>query len=492
MDSTPNKLFSRTDVLVFATCCVACAAMVAGHWGYTLDDTYIYLQFAKNLNAGHGMAFNAGDPVYGFTSPLWLLSIAALGKCGIDLLFASKLLGALWTIASIAMFLAAARMWISDRRVAYAAALIWSTNAWLVRWAVCGIETPMAVSVFLFTLFVYHRERDRSTFRWTAPLLALAVMTRPEGALLAAVIMLDMILFAPTVRIGTLVRIGITSAVCSIVWILYAWNTFGVIMPTTIAAKSDTHTSVADILATSKRIGSIIASTCAFEFGILAALFAKRVREKISGYRILILWVLLLPLMYVTTNANVQSRYVLVVLPMLIIVGWKIIGTLFLSTKQSVIVFMAIASLVLLENQYVTWRVVKPSVAEFTRSINETFIPMGEWLVANTPKDAIVAVSDIGAVGYFSDRRILDLAGLVTPEIRTRLGAYSYEEIVRRGLYLELGRATYLIDRGDRPNRLDTNFSAPHLDPLQSWHAPSLGISSSTAGMWYTVYSVNY
>ena len=47
---------------------------------------------------------------------------------------------------------------------------------------------------------------------------------------------------------------------------------------------------------------------------------------------------------------------------------------------------------------------------------NVTWAPV-EWLRDNTPEDAVVAALDIGAVGYASDRPVLDLMGLVSPEI---------------------------------------------------------------------------
>ncbi|HKW50623.1 MAG TPA: hypothetical protein VJQ53_02725, partial [Candidatus Eisenbacteria bacterium] len=48
--------------------------------GYLTDDTFIHLQFAKNLIGGHGFAFNAGEPTYGSTSPLWVLLLAGVGR----------------------------------------------------------------------------------------------------------------------------------------------------------------------------------------------------------------------------------------------------------------------------------------------------------------------------------------------------------------------------------------------------------------------------
>ena len=39
------------------------------------------------------------------------------------------------------------------------------------------------------------------------------------------------------------------------------------------------------------------------------------------------------------------------------------------------------------------------------------------WVRDHTPPDAVVASHDIGALGYFSGRRVRDLAGLIDPEI---------------------------------------------------------------------------
>jgi hypothetical protein len=49
--------------------------------------------------------------------------------------------------------------------------------------------------------------------------------------------------------------------------------------------------------------------------------------------------------------------------------------------------------------------------------IETEMVATARWLSANTPPDALLAVHDIGAVGYFSERRLVDLAGLISPEV---------------------------------------------------------------------------
>ena len=52
-----------------------------------------------------------------------------------------------------------------------------------------------------------------------------------------------------------------------------------------------------------------------------------------------------------------------------------------------------------------------------TREIEEIDVALGHWLAANTPPDSLIALDDIGAITYISGRRILDMNGLVSPEV---------------------------------------------------------------------------
>jgi hypothetical protein len=51
------------------------------------------------------------------------------------------------------------------------------------------------------------------------------------------------------------------------------------------------------------------------------------------------------------------------------------------------------------------------------RIINTEMVVTAKWVRANLAEDDLLAVHDIGAVGYFAPRSIFDLAGLVSPEI---------------------------------------------------------------------------
>jgi hypothetical protein len=52
-----------------------------------------------------------------------------------------------------------------------------------------------------------------------------------------------------------------------------------------------------------------------------------------------------------------------------------------------------------------------------SREILQIDVALGRWLAENTPPEALIAVDDIGAIAFLSQRRIVDLNGLVSPEL---------------------------------------------------------------------------
>jgi hypothetical protein len=49
--------------------------------------------------------------------------------------------------------------------------------------------------------------------------------------------------------------------------------------------------------------------------------------------------------------------------------------------------------------------------------IETEMVAAAHWISTQTPPESLVAAHDIGALGYFGEREILDLAGLVSPEV---------------------------------------------------------------------------
>ena len=62
--------------------------------------------------------------------------------------------------------------------------------------------------------------------------------------------------------------------------------------------------------------------------------------------------------------------------------------------------------------------------------IETEMVETAKWVDANLPPDALIAAHDIGALGYFDHHQLIDLAGLVSPDVipflrdETRLADY--------------------------------------------------------------------
>jgi hypothetical protein len=50
-------------------------------------------------------------------------------------------------------------------------------------------------------------------------------------------------------------------------------------------------------------------------------------------------------------------------------------------------------------------------------NIEEMQVGIGKWIDKNLPADAVLAINDVGAITYFSQRKVLDTVGLISPEV---------------------------------------------------------------------------
>jgi hypothetical protein len=67
-------------------------------------------------------------------------------------------------------------------------------------------------------------------------------------------------------------------------------------------------------------------------------------------------------------------------------------------------------------------------------------VDTARWVAANTPPGSRVAAHDIGALGYFGQRPLIDLAGLITPDVIPFI-----RDEQRLGQFLDKQQADYLV-----------------------------------------------
>jgi hypothetical protein len=126
-------------------------SLLGGRIGFPLDDSWIHLQFARNLAQGAGLSYNPGELVTGSTAPLWtaLLSLVFLLPAG-AVVVATKLLGVALHLAGIDAVWRLAQALGLGRKGAALAALLHLSTSWMVWSALSGMEIPLFVLLSLW------------------------------------------------------------------------------------------------------------------------------------------------------------------------------------------------------------------------------------------------------------------------------------------------------------------------------------------------------
>lgn len=161
------------------------------------DDAYISFRYAHNFADGHGLVFNPGERVEGYSNFLWTLVLGLLGKLGIDIVSAARVLSTGFACATIVLGLRVFELIAGDvagvhtyRSHLWAVSLTLAVSLPLVYWGTSGLETPAAAFFLLLGLYLHLRaERDGRPEEHLGSVVAylLVAVLRPEGILYAVV-----------------------------------------------------------------------------------------------------------------------------------------------------------------------------------------------------------------------------------------------------------------------------------------------------------------
>ena len=156
-----------------------------------LDDTFIHLQYGRQIGEGEWFRYNDGDPVStGASSFLYALLLGAAHFLGFG---GDYLLGFALVLGAVLFAVAALLGYELGRRLAGERAGLWSgiliaANGAFAWGATSGMEVALLSVLLLGTLLAFVHELSSGRFLLTPILGALAALTRPEGLLFAGVI----------------------------------------------------------------------------------------------------------------------------------------------------------------------------------------------------------------------------------------------------------------------------------------------------------------
>jgi hypothetical protein len=481
---------------------LAAVMMAPLRHGFT-DDGYIHVQYARNLMLRGEYSFNPGQVSFGTTSPLWVMALAAAGRVATGpagLVDASRFLSWLFAFAAVLVVQRALAALGASRRVALLGALAFAADAWFVRWSALGMESSAATcAAALLVLASFDAYRSRAAAARFGAAAAIGALVRPELYLALPVFAAGALTLHPRPSARVVLAGLLVAAALLTPWLAFAQWHIGSLLPNTAGAKSgglvlDPVTFLRKLSPVVQIVGSTQAVAVLALLGDLA-LARRRAVVLRPGLRFALLWMLALPLAYVAFDIQILSRYLLLITPAVCVSGWYALSALAarLGPRPAPAVLAAAALIAVAANAVFYARVVVPPSRAFSEDLQRNMRGLAVYLHDHSMPDVVVAAADIGYLAYYSERRVLDLGGLVEPATARLREAHDYEEIVARGLYFDVPgypRIDYLVDREHEADRFDGKVVNGHrFERVYSTVVRNLGIRKP-GDYHYTLYRI--
>jgi hypothetical protein len=413
------------------------AFRVTGAIGFPLDDSWIHAQFARNIATGRGFTYTGGQWVSGSTAPAWTLLLAAGYLITRHIVSAAFVLGVVCQgFAAYYALRLAERLGASRVAAALAGALVGVTPV-LVWGAVSGMEVPLAAALALAGIYHHFSGRDAPGMRRHAgaALLGASALARPESLAIAGVVAVAELFGREPVktRAGRSAQVLAVAAITFSPLVVFSFTTIGRPLPTTFYAKSgpgivraietrDMAMAMRNVQTFGPRAVSNFWLTLVEQFswaawllvpaavGGIVAPSSRRVTLTVLAVLIVVPYAngITAPQRLKPENVRYTAQLVVLV-PPLMAVG--LAGLL--RRRTPLVVVLAVAAAL------TGWRAIQqaPVYATSVKNIQELHVRMGRWMAEHLPPGSRVAANDVGAIAYFSRRRILDLEGLVSPEV---------------------------------------------------------------------------
>ncbi|MBI3244762.1 MAG: hypothetical protein HYZ49_20990 [Chloroflexi bacterium] len=407
----------------------AAAAWAAGAVGFPLDDAWIHQTYARNLGWHGQWAFILGQPSAGSTSPLWTM-LLALG-------YALRIDYAWWTLGLNSVLLGVTA-WLVGRvgNSFYLGAL--AAIEWHLVWAAAsGMETALFCALTLGAWLAAVAGATRS-HALAGMLIGLAVWTRPDGLTLLPFVAL--VIWVRGGRLRQLASFVVGAAVVVIPYFLFNFALSGQVWPNTFFAKQAEYAILRE-LPLWQRLLSIFSAPFVGTLALLwPGLFTKdRQRLLMLGWAttFLVAYALRLPVTYQ------HGRYLIPVIPILIVVGgggagdWVQVTTSTLWRRVVSRAWVLTVGVVAIA----FWLIGLRALIADNRIINSEMAATAKWVASNISPGTLIAAHDIGALGYFADVQLVDLAGLVSPEVIPYVGNDS-----RLWAFVQSSGAKYFIN----------------------------------------------
>lgn len=421
-----------------------------GKMGVPLDDTWIHFQFADNFTKGFFFQYNPGEPTAGTTSPLYVIILGTFSLLVNNFILSSILLSATFQILSCIFIYKLSLLIfrseysplkklnsdkITPEFTSLIVALLTALAGRLVWSSLSGMETTMFTFFCLAGIYFHIKNLINSRFNLLPVLcLSLAAVSRPEGYLLCLIYFFDVSanLFKDKQLKGNYLKLFLAVFILLLITLPYPTFSYlisGNFFPNTYRGQGGGFNLIPDF--NYLRIAGIYFFRDNFLTGLLylasIVFYAHRLRKYFKELRLInliFLWTILFPVAFSVFIPNWRHhvRYLIPLIPFInfisvyiflnIVTDYKkLLGVKNLILKKPVrLSYILIISLI----YFVVYAI---ALGKNTDNINSQQVKLANWVRDNVGSDETIALNDIGAITFINKNKIIDMMGLVTPEI---------------------------------------------------------------------------
>jgi len=415
---------------------------LAGGFGFTTDAAWVRAVIARNLASGEGLCFNPGTPAAGAAGSSWIAALALGGLVSGNYVAAAKIIGVICVVLAACFTWCVTLDLLGDWRFAFVAGLVVVASPMMISQGLGGTEAAWAALWLIAAIHWQAASWDGSNRLRAlgAVAIGLAALSRPELILLLPLALLDRWIFtvkadAPGKRLAGAMRSLpelVAAAAVIAPFVVYNLRTRGPWwQQPALALRPPPLYAWALGAARSLWWENPVVALAALVGLPVALLFALRKR---SGYPSLLTVLAPLTLLVAPAliwpqasadNATFTATYLLPVMAVLAAAGLFLVsrslqqrassrpdraGRLALSASIAV-ACIAIFGFFLWQHSG-GWQRHGFQVKKVTNLQGY----LGRWAADHLAWDASIASRDVGAIGFFSRRRMVDLGGATSPD----------------------------------------------------------------------------
>jgi len=411
---------------------VALRLYVLFHTHFIADDALITYRYAENLVQGHGLVYNFGERVLGTTTPLLTLFISFLYYFGVSPIYSSPFIN-IFSDSIVAILIVCFFDWhFKNKGFGFLAGFLFAVFPAVCVWSTSGMESSLYMLLIFLSIFLFLRKQ----YPWAFFTTACALLTRIDAVVLIVALVLT--IWLSRAKIGW--KPWAVLILTLFPWLVISTLYYGSPVPNSLLAKKVFYSQLTEFQSQPLDIiysfifGGKTSLVSAFYsifydvgFLILFLFAILGVTKIFLGNRqlwILPLWLGGYVAFFVLGKTHMHPWYFVPFYGLyltVVAVGmswvWESFFSLLKNKSTSLLLQKALVSSFIAFSLFgVRFEMVTlvHLLREYQRA-EDFLIDIALWVKQNTSKEDKVYYSDIGKLGYFSERYILDSVGIISP-----------------------------------------------------------------------------